>query len=268
LLRGDFPTEEEQYVIYRRLVDNMKGYEITFRTLDVGGDKMLSYYDNTRESNPFLGLRSIRFSLKNQDIFIQQVRAILRASFDANVRIMFPMISSIEEYLAAKDLVRGCVDTLKAEGRPHQAWPMIGAMIEVPSVLEVVDELAAQADFFSIGTNDLIQYMLAVDRTNEKVAEFYCPHHPAVLRGIKRVADAALRHKRDISVCGDMAHDPRYIPFLIGIGIRKFSVDARYLPKIQQCIGKIDTAQARLFAAELLQKTSVDETARLIDGSA
>ena len=265
LLRGDFPSEEEQYVIYRRLVDGMKGREITFRTLDVGGDKMLSYYDNTKETNPCLGLRSIRFSLKNRDIFIHQVRAILRASFDVDVRIMFPMISSVDEFMAARDMVRTCVRVLKRERRPHQTRPKIGAMIEVPSILEVVDELASQADFFSIGTNDLIQYLLAVDRTNEKVAEFYVSHHPSVLRAMKRVADAAVRHQRDISVCGDMAHDSRYIPFLIGIGIRKFSLDARYLPRIQKCITGIDAGLAEAFAAELLRKSSVDETARMFD---
>lgn len=265
LLRGDFPSEEEQYVIYRRLVESMKGREITFRTLDVGGDKMLSYYDNTKEANPFLGLRSIRFSLKNRDVFIRQIRAILRASFDVDVRIMFPMISSVDEFVAASDIVRECVRVLKREKRPHSARPRIGAMIEVPSVLEVVDELASQADFFSIGTNDLIQYLLAVDRTNEKVAEFYVSHHPAVLRAMKRVADAAAHHQRDISVCGDMAHDSRYISFLIGIGIRKFSLDARYLPKIQKCIKAINARKAGVFAAELLMKSGVDETARMFD---
>ncbi|MBF0331600.1 MAG: phosphoenolpyruvate--protein phosphotransferase [Candidatus Omnitrophica bacterium] len=265
LLRGDFPSEEEQYVIYRRLVHDMKGREITFRTLDVGGDKMLSYYDYSKEANPFLGLRSIRFSLKHRDIFIHQLRAILRAGFDADIRIMFPMISSVEEFVLARDLVRESARGLKAEGVAHQASPFIGAMIEVPSILEVIDELAAEADFFSIGTNDLIQYMLAVDRTNEKVAEFYFPHHPAVLRAMKRVADAALRHQRDISVCGDMAHDPRYISFLLGIGIRKLSLDARHLPRIQQCIAAVDTRQAELFAARILKKTNVNEIARMLD---
>ena len=267
LLRGDFPSEEEQYVIYRRLVEDMKGREITFRTLDIGGDKMLSYYDNSKEANPFLGLRSIRFSLKHMDIFICQIRAILRASFDTDIRIMFPMISSVEEFMIARNIVRESVAALKAEGKPHQSRPDIGAMIEVPSILEVIDELALQADFFSIGTNDLIQYMLAVDRTNEKVADCYFPHHPAVLRGMKRVADAAKRHQRDISVCGDMANDPRYIPFLIGIGIHKFSLDPRYLPKIQQCIAAIDARKAEIFASKLLGEVNVNETARLFDNA-
>jgi len=265
LLRGDFPSEEDQYVIYRRLIDEMKNREITFRTLDIGGDKMLSHFDNSKEANPFLGLRSIRFSLKHLEIFICQVRAILRASVGTEVRIMFPMISSVEEFVTARDLVRTSVHALKLEGKPHQANPMIGAMIEVPSILEVIDELAQEADFMSIGTNDLIQYMLAVDRTNERVADCYLPHHPAVLRGIKRVADAAKRHQRDISVCGDMAHDPRYIPFLIGIGIHKLSLDARYLPKIQQRIIGLDTHQAETFAAQVLGIASTKDTARRLE---
>ncbi|MBF0387890.1 MAG: phosphoenolpyruvate--protein phosphotransferase [Candidatus Omnitrophica bacterium] len=265
LLRGDFPSEEEQYVIYRRLVEGMKGREITFRTLDVGGDKMLSYYDGTREANPFLGLRSIRFSLKNRDIFAHQIRAILRAGFDADLRIMFPMISSVDEFVAAREMVAECSRALHLNRRPYQRKPRIGAMIEVPSILAVIEELASTADFLSIGTNDLIQYMLAVDRTNEKVAEFYFPHHPAVLRGIKRVVDAASLYQRDISICGDMAHDPRYIPFFIGIGVRKFSLDASYLPKIQHSVNTIDTRKATLFAADLLTKSSVTETAELFD---
>ena len=265
LLRGDFPSEEEQYVVYCHLIEDMKGHEITFRTLDIGGDKMLSYYDNSNEANPFLGLRSIRFSLKHLDIFICQIRAILRASFDSNIRIMFPMISSVEEFVLARDLVLESVSALESEGKPHQGKPLMGAMIEVPSIIEVIDELAQQADFFSIGTNDLIQYMLAVDRTNEKVADCYIPHHPAILRAIKRVADAALRHHRCLSVCGDMAHDPRYIRFFIGIGIRKFSLDSCYLPKIQQCLTELDVRAAEVFARQLLENANINETAQLFD---
>lgn len=268
LIRSDFPSEEEQYVIYRRLVEEMKGREITFRTLDIGGDKMLSYYDYSKEANPFLGLRSIRFSLRHRDIFAAQLRAILRAGCDADVRLMFPMITSVEEFTAARGVVRECLAALRAEGKPHQARPLVGVMIEVPSILEMAGELAEEADFFSIGTNDLTQYILAVDRTNEKVADLYQPHHPAVLRGLNRAAEAALSRGRDVSVCGDMAHDPRYIPFLVGIGIRKFSLDARYLPKVQQCLTALDAQEAAAFAAELLKKTRVSETTRMIERAA
>ena len=258
IIRSDFPTEEEQYVIYRRLVEGMRGKEITFRTLDIGGDKILSYYDYGKEANPFLGLRSIRFSLKHRDIFTQQIRAILRAGADDPVRIMFPMISSLDELREAQALVRQCANQLEAENVPHQKSPRLGMMIELPSTLEIIDALAAETEFFSIGTNDLVQYMLAVDRTNEKVADLYLPHHPAVLRGIAKIADAGLRHGLDVSVCGDMAHDPCYMPFLIGVGIRKFSLDARYLPKIQESIAGLDSREAARLAADILACSSIE----------
>ena len=267
MIRGDFPTEEEQFWVYRRLVEGMRGKEITFRTLDVGGDKMLSYFDYGAEANPFLGLRSIRFSLRHRDLFLQQVRAILRASWDAEVRIMFPMISSVDEFQSAADVVTECRSALQAEGVPACTQVRVGMMLELPSVLELMDELAARAEFFSVGTNDFIQYMLAVDRTNEKVADLYLPHHPAVLRGLERAVTAALRRDRDISICGDMAHDPRFVPFLLGIGIRKFSLDARYLPRIQERIATVDLAHARAFAGRLLQQSLVTDTARLLDAA-
>ncbi|MBF0331819.1 MAG: phosphoenolpyruvate--protein phosphotransferase [Candidatus Omnitrophica bacterium] len=255
IVRSDFPAEEEQYVIYRRLVEMMKGREVTFRTLDIGGDKILSYYDHSKEANPFLGLRSIRFSLRHKDIFAQQIRAILRAAagdVGRGVRIMFPMISSMDEWLEARAVVTDCVAELKANQIPCQDVPTLGMMIELPSVLPMIDALAMEAKFFSIGTNDLIQYTLAVDRTNEKVADLYTPHHPSVLRALKQVADAAGRHGCDLSVCGDMAHEPKYMPFLIGIGIRKFSLDARYIPKVQSRIAALDMQQAAAHAGELL----------------
>ncbi len=273
IIRSDFPAEEEQYVIYRRLVEMMEGRELTFRTLDIGGDKMLSYYDHSRESNPFLGLRSIRFSLRHKDIFARQVRAILRAGAGRTpqeVRIMFPMISSPDEFREASAVAAACCAELAAEGIAHQEHPLIGMMVEIPSALEVIDELAGEAAFFSIGTNDLIQYILAVDRTNEKVADLYIPHHPSVLRALKRVADAAARHGRDLSICGDMAHAPRYSPFLAGIGIRKFSIDARYIPKVQERLRTLDIHKAQAHARALLGMTSVrdiEQALKLMEGA-
>ncbi len=259
IVRSDFPSEEEQYLIYDKLIKGMPGREITFRTLDIGGDKVLSYYDNGNEENPFLGMRSIRFSLKHKDVFAQQVRAVLRASIGANIRIMFPMISSLDEFLEARDFVHQCVRDLKAEGLDCHDHPPIGMMIELPSVLEIIDELAVAADFFSIGTNDFIQYMLAVDRTNEKVADFFLPHHPAVLRALAKVADAAQRHGKDVSVCGLMAQQERFTSYLLGIGIKKFSVDSRYLYKIQQVVEKIDMKEALAETRKILTLKLVSE---------
>jgi len=266
MIRNDLPSEEEQLRIYRRLVEGMPGREITFRTLDVGGDKVLSYFDYAAEANPFLGLRSIRFSLRHRDVFLQQVRAILRAAHDIVVRIVFPMVSSPDELAAASAAVDECRASLQREGMPACQHVQLGMMLEVPSVLEMMDELALRAEFFSIGTNDFVQYMLAVDRTNVNVADLYVPHHPAVLRGLNRAISGALRHHRDVSVCGDMAHDPRFVRFLLGIGVRKFSMSARYLPRVQEAIFAMGLDEAQSFAQRLLAESSVSGTTRVLEG--
>ena len=265
LVRSNFPTEEEQYVIYRKLVDGMKDKEITFRTLDIGGDKVLSYYNFGKEENPFLGMRSIRFSLKHKEIFEQQIRAILRAGAGVHIRIMFPMVSSLDEFLEAKDVVLKCARDLAGEKIEHNAKPDIGMMIELPSVLEILEELAQAADFFSIGTNDFIQYMLAVDRTNEKVADFYLPQHPAVLRALNRIAKTAQKYKKDISICGDMAQDTRYLMYFLGIGIRKFSINSDCIPRIQAAIAQVDLARARKEAKRILSQVRVSETSAIFE---
>ena len=265
LIRNDLPSEEEQVRVYRRLVESMPGREITFRTLDVGGDKMLSYFDYSAEPNPFLGLRSIRFSLRHRDIFLEQVRAILRAAYDAEIHIMFPLISSPDELASAVEAVAECRSALASEGIPACSRVRLGMMVEVPSVLELVDDLAVHAEFFSIGTNDFIQYMLAVDRTNANVADMYLPHHPAVLRGLHRAVSAMLRCEREVTVCGDMAHDPRYVRFLLGIGVRRLSLAARYLPRIQECIARIDITEAEALAERLLGESTAAGTGRILD---
>jgi phosphotransferase system, enzyme I, PtsP len=265
MIRNDFPSEEEQLRIYRRMVEGMPDREITFRTLDVGGDKVLSYFDYGAEANPFLGLRSIRFSLRHRDVFLQQVRAILRAAHDTKIRIMFPMISSPDELAEATDAVEECRASLRREGMPACQKVELGMMLEVPSVLEMIDELARRADFFSIGTNDFVQYMLAVDRTNVHVADLYVPHHPAVLRGLNRAITGALRHGRDVSVCGDMAHDPRFVRFLLGIGVRKFSMSARYLPRVQEAIYATCIEEAQAFAKKLLAESTVSGATRVLE---
>jgi len=262
IVRSDFPTEEEQYIVYKKVVDALDGQELTFRTLDIGGDKILSYYDYGKEQNPFLGMRSIRFSLKHKDIFIQQVRAILRAGASADLKIMFPMISSLDEFLDAKAVVLGCIKDLSREGVACHKNPKIGLMVELPSVLEIIDDLAQEADFFSVGTNDFVQYMLAVDRTNEKVAEFYLPHHPSILRSLKKVIAAADGHGKEVSICGDMAHDERYIFYLLGIGLRRFSLDSSYIPGIRAVIRDIDLGEAAEKTGRLLRCNKIEDIDR------
>ena len=264
MVRSDFPTEEEQYTVYKKVVDALDGQELTFRTLDIGGDKILSYYDYGKEQNPFLGMRSIRFSLKHKAVFLQQVRAILRAGVNADLKIMFPMISSLDDFLEAKGIVLECIRDLSREGVACHKTPKIGLMIELPSVLEIIDDLAQEADFFSIGTNDFVQYMLAVDRTNEKVAEFYLPHHPSILRSLKKVIAAADRRGKEVSICGDMAHDERYISYLLGIGLRRFSLDSSYIPKIRAAIGRIDLNDARAKTDQLLRLKRIEEIDRFL----
>lgn len=264
LIRSDFPSEEEQYVVYRQLVNGLPEKEIVFRTLDIGGDKVLSYYDVAKEQNPFLGMRSIRFSLSNKETFVQQIRAMLRAGFDTDIRITFPMISSLEEFLEAKTAVQDCMVQLKKDRVPHNSSAKIGMMVEVPSVVEMIDEFVKEVDFFSIGTNDLVQYMLAVDRTNEKVAGFYIPHHPSILRAVKKVADAASEENKEVIICGDMAHQEKYIPFFIGCGIRTLSLEAQFVPKIQQAVEKIDSEAAVKLAAKATCCRKISEVARLL----
>jgi phosphotransferase system enzyme I (PtsP) len=259
MVRNTFPNEEEQYIVYRKLIEGMRGLPVTFRTLDIGGDKVLSYYTGFKEHNPFLGIRSIRFCLENPDIFKSQIRAILRAGHNTHLRIMFPMISSVDELEQAQATLAECIRDLGMEGSLFNSKPVVGIMIELPACLDIIDELAKRTDFFSIGTNDLIQYILAVDRTNEKVAKFYCSHHPSVLRAIKRISDAALGAGIDVSVCGDMAHESRYMEFLIGIGIRTISIDPLYFPSVCTSISTITVAKAEQQANRMLGCCSIKD---------
>ena len=260
VVRDDFPTEEEQYGVYTKLFEGMPGREISIRTLDIGGDKVLSYFDHhLKENNPYLGMRSIRFSLKHRDIFENQIRAILRAASNRPVRIMFPMISSVDEFLSAREILVSCQADLIRERHIETRELKVGMMIELPSVLEVIDDLAEEVDFFSVGTNDFIQYMLAVDRTNEKVADLYLPHHPSVLRALSRIIEAGNRHEIDVSICGDMVHEPAYLQLLIGLGIRKVSVNPSFIPRIKREINTVDCGYAAEMAREALAAKRISE---------
>lgn len=252
IVRNDFPSEEEQYRVYRRLLEEMKGKPVVVRTLDVGGDKMLSYFPTVNEANPFLGLRAIRFSLRYKSIFVQQLRALLRAGEGFDLHIMFPLVSSVDDFIEARVVVQECIAELADAGVPHNDAPKLGAMIELPSAVEVAAELAAEADFLSIGGNDLVQYMLAVDRTNEHISDMYVSHHPAVLRALNRVMESAQQNNKPVSFCGEMASDERLLPFLLGIGVRRISIEPRKLPAVQQKIATIDSSAARRHAEHLL----------------
>jgi phosphotransferase system enzyme I (PtsP) len=265
LVRQTLPTEDEQHAIYTRLLQRMQDQEVTIRTLDAGGDKVIALFDDSLEPNPALGLRSTRLTLRYTNVFNQQIRAILRAGANTDsLSIMFPMIASIDDFTETRSRLMKCIDDLREEGTKITNIPRIGIMLEMPAILEIIDDLAKAADFFSIGTNDFIQYMLAADRTNDRVAEYYIPHHPAVLRGLKRIADAANKHNIPCAVCGEMAHDLRYIPFLIGIGIRTLSIDPHYLPEVQKQLLGLSPETAKDYAQQLLAESSIKNIEKLL----
>lgn len=266
IIRNEFPSEEAQRLIYEKIYSAIgDDREITLRTLDVGGDKKLPYHSHDEEANPFLGLRAIRFSLKNLPIFKQQIRAMLRAGAKKDLRVMFPFISSVDDFEAAKAVLMTCIDELEEEGVPHNTSPKVGLMVELPAAIEIIDELAEVADFFSIGTNDLIQYLLAVDRTNESVSNMYVSHHPAVLRAVYRIVSSAINNDVDVSVCGDMALNEDMLKFLIGIGIRKISIDPQQIPRVQAFVTGLHTEEARQHARKLLRFGTLREVNRFLE---
>ena len=252
IVRDEFPSEEEQYATYRRIIEAVDGREVNLRTLDIGGDKLLRFLPDAREANPFLGLRGIRFSLANREIFEDQLRAMLRAGVNADLRIMFPMVSSLDEYLEARDVLDRCRDELRRDGIPHNERPKVGAMIELPSAVESVPDLTREADFLCIGTNDLIMYMLAVDRTNESVGALYQSYHPSVLKSLRRIAEGAGARLSELSVCGEAAADPFMVPFFLGIGIRKVSVEPKHIPSMKQRVSDIVLRDAEEYARQML----------------
>jgi phosphoenolpyruvate-protein phosphotransferase (PTS system enzyme I) len=234
--RNALPSEDEQYEAYKYAAQKMEGKPVVIRTLDIGGDKKLSYLPLPEESNPFLGYRAIRLCLDRVDIFKTQLRAILRASAYGKIQIMFPMISSVEETVKAKEIVKECMVELSSQGKEYDKGVEIGIMIEVPSAAIIADDLAKHVDFFSIGTNDLIQYTLAADRMNEKVSYLYNPMHPAVLKLIKMTIDAAHKEGKWCGMCGEMAGDEDAIPILLEYGLDEFSMSASSILRAKQII--------------------------------
>ncbi|MFQ5900477.1 MAG: phosphoenolpyruvate--protein phosphotransferase [Thermodesulfobacteriota bacterium] len=259
ITRKDLPTEEEHIETYTKAIKMTDPFPVTIRTLDIGGDKFLTPINIADEMNPAMGLRAIRFCLKMVDIFKVQLRGILRASVHGKVKIMFPMISGVEELRKAKEVLEEVKGELSKDGIPFDRDISIGIMIEVPSAAIIADVLAKEVDFFSIGTNDLIQYSLAIDRINEHVAYLYEPLHPAILRTIKNVVDAADEEGIEVGICGEMAGDPEYAVVLLGLGLNRMSMNAISIPRVKQFIRATNYRESQEMAAEVLNLSTVSE---------
>jgi len=249
--RNSLPTRQEQAEAYGKVVNQLDPLPVTIRTLDAGGDKMLSLVNAEVESNPFMGWRSIRLCLDRKDIFREQLKALIEAGSRGNLKIMFPMISSIGELEKAKAIYEECCSELRAEG--HSITKIeLGAMIEIPSAVIIIEEIAKRVDFLSIGTNDLIQFTLAVDRSNGKIASLYEPHHPAVLRSIKSVVEAAHKEGISVSVCGEMAADPLSTLLLVGLGVDELSMSSWCIMECKKIIRSVNYDEARAISTEVL----------------
>ncbi len=257
--RKELPPEDLLFETYRQVVEAMAPHPVTIRTLDLGGDKFASTLALPEEINPALGLRAIRLCLREEGLFRTQLRAILRASAYGKVKIMFPMISGVTEFLRARNLVEEIKQELASEGVAFDPEVPVGAMIEVPSAVAVADLLAREADFFSIGTNDLIQYTLAIDRGNQEVAELYEPLHPAVLRFIKTTVEAAHQAGIPVAMCGEMAGELLYVPVLVGLKLDELSMNPQSLPEVKLFIRELSFQRCQEVVAQLLRLTCQDE---------
>lgn len=261
----DFPSEEEQFEAYKKIAESLENKRLVIRTLDIGGDKDLKYMKLPKEENPFLGYRAIRIYLDNVDLFKVQLRAILRASSYGNVAIMLPMISSIEELRKSKEIIEEVKQELKTKNIKFNENIEVGIMVEIPSSAVMADEFAKECDFFSIGTNDLIQYTIAVERGNEKLANLYSHFNPAVIRLIKSAIDGA--HKNGIlcGMCGEAAGDVKFIPLLVGLGLDEFSMNANKILKARKLITDLDFEECKQLANKVLQLDSTEGVKKILD---
>jgi phosphoenolpyruvate-protein phosphotransferase (PTS system enzyme I) len=250
--RNDLPSEEEQYQAYHKVAEAIAPQTVIIRTMDMGGDKFLSHLHLPKEMNPFLGWRAIRFCLARHDVFKTQLKAILRASEQKNVKLMYPMISGLNEIKQANEILQEAKEDLKKEGKPFDESIKVGIMVEIPSAALTADTIARHVDFFSIGTNDLIQYSLAVDRVNEKIAYLYDPAHPAVLRLIKSIIEAGHKAGIPVSMCGEMAGDPYSVVLLVGMGIDELSMSPFSIPEIKILIRNLDHSEMQRVAENVI----------------
>ncbi|CAM2832106.1 phosphoenolpyruvate--protein phosphotransferase [Rariglobus hedericola] len=258
---GHIPSEEDQFHAYKAVAESLAPSPVVIRTLDLGGDKPMAGHPHLfpKEDNPFLGYRAIRFCLDHPEIFKDQLRAILRASAHGDIRMMYPMISGRDELTRANVMLTECKEELKAKKIPFNAAVQVGAMIEIPSAAITSDVLAKDCDFFSIGTNDLIQYLLAVDRVNNRIAHLYEPTHPAVIRMLKLVVDEAHKNKIKVSVCGEMAGDSVYAPLLLGLGVDELSMTPPLIPAVKYLIRSMKLSDSQKLAEDALKLTSAKE---------
>ncbi|ABY94004.1 MULTISPECIES: phosphoenolpyruvate--protein phosphotransferase [Thermoanaerobacter] len=263
--RTTLPTEEEQFEAYKEVAEKMEGRPVTIRTLDIGGDKELPYLDMPKEMNPFLGYRAIRLCLDKTDIFKTQLRAILRASAYGNIHIMYPMISSIEDVRKANIVLNEVKAELDKEGIKYDKNIKVGIMVEIPSAAVTADILAKEVDFFSIGTNDLCQYTLAVDRMNEHVKDYYQPFNPAILRLIKFVIDAAHKEGKFAAMCGEMAGDPLATVILLGLGLDEFSMSATSIPTVKNIIRNVEYERAKEIAERVLNIAEAEKIQKMME---
>ena len=261
----DFPTEEEQFEAYKKIAQSLENKRLVIRTLDIGGDKDLKYMKLPKEENPFLGYRAIRIYLDNKDLFKVQLRAILRASSYGNVAIMLPMISSIEELRKSKEIIEEVKQELKTKNIKFNQNIEVGIMVEIPSSVVMADEFAKECDFFSIGTNDLIQYTIAVERGNENVANLYTHFNPAVIRLIKSAIDGAHKNGIICGMCGEAAGDVNFIPLLVGLGLDEFSMNANKILKARKLITTLELKDCKKLANEVLQLTSTEEVKKVLE---
>jgi phosphotransferase system enzyme I (PtsI) len=263
-LDRSLPDEERQFQEYKKVAEFFNPFPVTIRTLDVGGDKVYAYNKPFTERNPFLGCRAIRFSLQNEDLFRIQIKAILRASHYGNVRLMFPMITTVEEFLKAKYITEEIMQVMKKLGIPFNENIKIGLMIEVPSALINADLLARHADFFSVGTNDLVQYILAVDRISEKIAYLYNPLNIAVLRMLKQIADTSAKYEIPLSICGEMAGEPQYTMLLLGLGFRHLSMSPAYMYQVKKMLRSASIAECRDLVKKILKMEATADIESLV----
>ena len=264
LASAEFPGEDDLFESYKDVLDVMQNRPVTIRTLDINGDKTIARNAGAAENNPALGLRAIRYCLKRPDIFKTQLRAILRAAVFGNVRLLLPMIATYDELKTAKNMIEDAIQCLENEDKEYNRNIQLGVMIEVPSLAMMADVIAREVDFFSIGTNDLIQYSMAVDRGNREVAYLYNPLHPAILRTLKFVSDAAKNEGIGLYMCGEMAGDPYSLPVLLGLGLDELSMNPQSIPVLKNVIRSISLANAEKFLQKVLEQTSCQAVIDLI----